>query len=187
MRKQFHLVRAGVAVTAMVIVVAVIGLAETPAKQRAVASAVVPAYPLMAVAANAGGTVVIEAQVNAAGEVVTTRAVNGHSLLRQAAENAARRWRFTPTAVSASTHAVSLTFIFRIMPRGTAADELTPVFTLPYQTEVRHLPFEPVIDSDPPSHVRPTRLRKGKMRHHFTLTNRVGAEYKQDRHERPRP
>lgn len=162
--RKFYLVGAGIAATAVIIVSTVMGLAETSTEQPAVASAVAPAYPLMAVASNTSGTVVIEAQVNAAGEVVSARAVDGHSLLRQAAENAARRWRFTPVAGGASTHAVTLTFIFRIMPRETTADELTPVFTLPYQVEVRHRPFEPVIDSDPPSYVRPTRQRRGRTR-----------------------
>lgn len=160
MRKQFCL--SGIAATTIIIISAVMGLARPSTEQLTVASAVAPAYPLMAVASNTSGKVVVEAQVNATGKVTSARAINGHPLLSQAAENAARHWRFTPAASDAGTRTVVLIFVFRIMPKGTAIDELTPVFMPPYQVEVRHRPFEPVVDSDPPSYVRPTRRRRGR-------------------------
>lgn len=151
-------------IAAIIIVSTISGLAvqaRTSNEPPAVVSAVAPVFPPVAVAANINGNVVIEVEVNAAGEVTSARTVGGHSLLRRvrAFEETARRWRFTP-ATNACT--VRLTFVFRIMPRETAADDLTPVFTPPYQVEVRHRPFEPIIDSDPPSYVRPTRQRRGR-------------------------
>jgi TonB family protein len=141
----------------------VISQESTSIERPAVASAVAPPYPVLAVASNTSGTVAVEVKVNASGEVISVRSVGGHPLLRQQAENTARRWRFIPAVNNSSVRAATLTFVFRIMLKETAADDLTPVFTPPYQIEVRHRPFEPVVDSDPPTYVRPTRQR-GKGR-----------------------
>lgn len=110
-----------------------------------VVSAVAPVFPPIAVATNTSGEVVIEVEINAAGEVMSAKTVAGHSLLREVRtfEETARRWRFVPAA---DKRTARLTFVFRIMPKATAAEELTPVFTLPYQVEVRHRPYEPVLD-----------------------------------------
>ena len=101
--------------------------------------------------------------MNAAGEVTSVRAIDGHLLLRPTAEKTARRWRFVPGASIPKARAVVLTFVFRIMPKDTSADELTTVFIPPYQVEVRHRPFEPVVDSDPPTYTRPSRRKKTKQ------------------------
>lgn len=151
-------------IAAIIIVSVIVGLAvqaRTSNEPPAVVSAVAPVFPPVAVAANISGDVVIEVDVNAAGEITSARTVEGHPLLRRirVLEETARRWRFT-SATNART--ARLTFAFRIMPAETAADELTPVFTPPYRVEVRHRPFEPIIDSDPPSYVRPTRQRRGR-------------------------
>lgn len=130
-------------------------MAPLPIDQLAVLNAVSPVFPPTAVATNTSGTVSVEVETNAAGEVTSARSERGHPLLRKAAEDAARRWRFK-SATSAST--VHLTFVFRIMPKGTSAEELTPVFAPPYQVEVRHQPYEPITQSDPRSD--PHRRRK---------------------------
>ncbi len=151
MRTRYCAARTGATVAALIIVCATAALAmqlSSSDEPPIVVTAVAPSYPPIAVAVNAGGTVITEVEVNAAGEVITALGTSGHPLLRRAAENTARRWRFTPAAV---TRMVRLTFIFRIMPRETTADELTPVFRPPYQVEVRHQPAEPIIHSDPPS------------------------------------
>jgi TonB family protein len=123
-------------------------MAALPVDQPTLITAVSPVFPPTAVASNTSGTVSVEVQTNAAGEVTSARSESGHPLLRNAAEDAARRWRFT-SATSVGT--VHLTFVFRIMPKGTSAQELTSVFAPPYQVEVRHQPYEPITQSDPRS------------------------------------
>ena len=59
-----------------------------------------PAYPAAARAARASGTVVVQITVDECGDVETAQAVSGHPLLREAAEEAARRMRFAPTRIS---------------------------------------------------------------------------------------
>lgn len=56
-----------------------------------------PAYPAIAKAANASGTVNVQVTVDEQGNVVSASAVSGHPLLRQAAVNAARSSKFSPT------------------------------------------------------------------------------------------
>ena|GEM_PF-301807 len=56
-----------------------------------------PVYPPIAKAARAEGTVTVQILVDEDGNVVRASAVSGHPLLQQAAVNAARLARFTPT------------------------------------------------------------------------------------------
>lgn len=58
-----------------------------------------PEYPPDAQAAGASGTVVIQVTIDESGMVISTRAISGHPLLRQAAINAAMQARFSPTSV----------------------------------------------------------------------------------------
>jgi TonB family protein len=127
-----------------------------------VITAVAPAYPVLAVASNTSGTVEVEVQINASGEVASARSINGHPLLCKQAEITARRWRFELAKNNTETRIATLKFVFRIAPKETSADDLTSVFTPPYQVEVKHKPFEPIIESDPPSFVRPTKPQKKK-------------------------
>ena len=60
----------------------------------------VPAYPAIARAARASGTVVVGIVVDESGRVGEAVAVSGHPLLQQAAVSAVRQWRFTPTLLS---------------------------------------------------------------------------------------
>jgi protein TonB len=59
-----------------------------------------PAYPAIARQARASGSVQVLVTISEEGRVIEATAVNGHALLRGAAEEAARRWRFTPTYLS---------------------------------------------------------------------------------------
>jgi TonB family protein len=56
-----------------------------------------PPYPPLAIASHVTGDVVVEVTVSETGQVIASRVLSGHLLLRTAAEAAARRWRFTPT------------------------------------------------------------------------------------------
>ena len=59
-----------------------------------------PAYPAIARAARASGTVTVQVMVDESGRVVSARAVGGHPLLQQAAVQAAHGARFAPTQLS---------------------------------------------------------------------------------------
>jgi protein TonB len=59
-----------------------------------------PEYPPIARDARARGTVAVEVLVDEDGDVVSAKAVSGHPLLQQAAVDAARRARFSPTRLS---------------------------------------------------------------------------------------
>lgn len=59
-----------------------------------------PAFPPIARAARAQGTVTVQITVDEEGYVISARAVSGHPLLQQAAVKAARQARFAPTRLS---------------------------------------------------------------------------------------
>jgi TonB family protein len=59
-----------------------------------------PPYPMTAKAVGADGPVNVQVLIDEAGTVVSAKAVSGHPLLRKAAEDAARRAKFTTTYLS---------------------------------------------------------------------------------------
>jgi protein TonB len=59
-----------------------------------------PTYPEMAKRARASGLVEVEVVIDITGKVISAKATKGHSLLMQAAEQAAKQARFTPTLLS---------------------------------------------------------------------------------------
>ncbi len=59
-----------------------------------------PAYPEVAKRTRATGTVEVEVVIDANGKVISANAVKGPALLRQAAEQAAKQAKFTPTLLS---------------------------------------------------------------------------------------
>jgi TonB family protein len=75
-----------------------------------------PTYPPIAKAAGAQGSVTVQIVINEAGEVESAKATAGHPLLQQAAVDAAKEWRFTPTKVSGNTVKVSgmISFVFAL-------------------------------------------------------------------------
>lgn len=59
-----------------------------------------PAYPAAAKIVGASGKVSIQVLIDESGRVVSAKSVDGHPLLRSAAEDAAKRASFTPTLLS---------------------------------------------------------------------------------------
>jgi periplasmic protein TonB len=55
-----------------------------------------PVYPVPARQANIQGTVVLQAVIGKDGTVKNVKALHGHSMLRQAAVNAVKQWRYKP-------------------------------------------------------------------------------------------
>jgi hypothetical protein len=125
-------------------------LSASPDKPT-VLEAVAPSYPEIIAKVDIKEIVYIKVQVDKMGVVISSRALTGHPLLQTVAERVAKRWRFAPTEINSSTRELMLTFVFQIMPNGTPDEELTPVFTPPYQIEVRHLPFKSMVNSGSPS------------------------------------
>src|SRR5262245_54091809 len=81
-----------------------------------------PSYPAIAKAANASGSVHVEILVSETGEVLEAHAVGGHPLLRDAAVQAARGWKFKPTEISGKavkTRGI-LTFTFELTDEARA-------------------------------------------------------------------
>jgi TonB family protein len=132
------------------VTVSAVRLQSTPiyTEQPEVMMAVAPIFPPAAVASNTSGKVVIEVQVDATGAVSMAKIVDGDALFRAGKiyETTARRWRFAVAKDGASLRTARITFVFKIMPKDTPPDDLTSVFIPPYQVEVRHKPFEPVVD-----------------------------------------
>jgi protein TonB len=68
-----------------------------------------PAYPMLAKLAHAEGEVTLEAEISRTGAVSPIRVVSGHHLLRHAAEDAVRRWRYRPYVVNGRAVEISTT------------------------------------------------------------------------------
>ena len=59
-------------------------------------SSVPPVYPQLAAASHVEGEVKIQAEINASGKVTSTKVLSGPILLRSAALNAVRQWKYSP-------------------------------------------------------------------------------------------
>ena len=68
-----------------------------------------PEYPLMAVAAQIEGMVILEATVDEAGAVSDTRVLRSHSVLDQAAVEAVEQWRYEPLRLNGKAQPFVLT------------------------------------------------------------------------------
>jgi len=81
---------------------------------------VMPQYPLVARKAQLQGSVDVAIVVDEEGNVVAAAVVSGHPLLREAALQAARQWKFRPTLVSGQPVKVTgvLTFVFQLHKEG---------------------------------------------------------------------
>jgi len=76
---------------------------------------VTPAYPAIAHSAHASGQVRVQVLIDVEGNVAAARAVDGHPLLRAAAEKAARESKFAPTKVEGKLVNVNGIIIYNFM------------------------------------------------------------------------
>lgn len=74
-----------------------------------------PKYPAKAKRVNASGQVDVQVTISAEGRVTQAKATNGHPLLREAAEEAARQWVFKPATLNGAPveTQIVLTFAFK--------------------------------------------------------------------------
>ena len=110
--------------------------AQAP-EQLAVVRAVAPVFPVPEKGGYAVGSVIVETEVNAEGVVTTAHAVQGHPFLYLAAEDAAKRWLFASVAGDSKVRSVRLKFIFKVMEDEVPEADLAPIYTPPFQVEVR--------------------------------------------------
>ena len=95
-------------------------------EREAVRAAVAPKYPPLAVSSRISGDVTVRCVVDNTGEVGKVEALDGHPLLKIAAVEAARRWRFEKS--SAGSHVALAKFEFRLLPEGVQSDSETTFF-----------------------------------------------------------
>jgi periplasmic protein TonB len=77
-------------------------------KEPRLLSSVMPVYPIGAMQAGVSGDVVIQTTIDKTGKVVGMHVVSGPSLLRQAALDALRRWKYEPSTLDGQPVAVEL-------------------------------------------------------------------------------
>src|SRR5215207_3051938 len=80
-----------------------------------------PEYPAPAALLNAAGGVKVQVAVNEQGEVTATRVLSGHPLLADAAEQAARRARFSPERLASEPTEVFGILTFTFVPPEAAS------------------------------------------------------------------
>jgi protein TonB len=76
-----------------------------------------PAYPPIARAAHASGTVTVQILIDEQGNVIAAHAVDGHPLLQAAAVAAARQARFSPTFLEGEPVRVTGVIKYNFVPR----------------------------------------------------------------------
>ena len=75
----------------------------------------VPAYPVAARAIRASGAVNVQVTIDESGNVISASAVSGHPLLRQAAEQAARKSTFMPVMISGQAVKVTGVIVYNFV------------------------------------------------------------------------
>lgn len=76
-----------------------------------------PAYPGIARAAHASGTVEVQVVIDEQGNVSAARAISGHPLLHAANVEAARRAKFSPTLLEGDPVKVAGVIAYHFLPQ----------------------------------------------------------------------
>jgi len=77
---------------------------------------VAPDYPVIAAQAQASGRVLLEAEIDEEGNVAKVNVVSGHPLLVNAAVQAVKQWKYSPTVLNGEPQRIlaNVTVIFRL-------------------------------------------------------------------------
>src|SRR5262245_22520787 len=114
-------------------------LAETrQIEELTVVSTAAPVYQPIARAANSQGEVIVSVSVNDHGEVIAAQALEGHILLRKAAESAALKWKFNSLSKTSKTRVGQITFSFKIELEEAVGVKDDVTFTPPGRLEIIH-------------------------------------------------
>jgi hypothetical protein len=136
---------------------------ETQSDQPSVRFAIAPIFIPWKFSDVGIGKAVVEVKVNAAGEVIAAKGVEGSPDFPWgdgSFTETAKLWRFAPAADGTQERVLRITFVQRIVPKGSPRRELAPRYIAPYQMETRHEVFEPYTNYDPP--VSPVEKERGK-------------------------
>jgi protein TonB len=76
-----------------------------------------PGYPMLAKLAHIDGLVVVRAEVGRDGHVIDVSVLSGHHLLRGAAVDAVRQWRYHPFLVDGAPAPVFTTITLHFPPK----------------------------------------------------------------------
>ncbi len=79
------------------------------AREPKLISSVRPTYPAAAKESNIQGSVTVSANIDANGKVVGARALSGPVLLRQAAEDSVKQWKYSPSVIDGKPAASQVT------------------------------------------------------------------------------
>lgn len=109
----------------------------------AVKFAVAPKYPTLTLAGRVYGEVTVRVTIDRAGAVKTAKVTEGHPMLREAAVNAARQWRFVES--SGDNRVAMLKFNFVILPDNSQVQSQT-IFVPPAGFEIRQKPVAPAVE-----------------------------------------
>ena len=107
-------------------------------EELAVVATAAPVYPPIARAANAQGEVTVSISVNAQGDVVAAQALEGHALLRKAAESAAPKWKFNSLSQKSNTRVGQIIFSFMLKYEEAVEVKDDVIFTPPGHLEFVH-------------------------------------------------
>jgi TonB family protein len=81
-----------------------------------------PEYPVLAQQARIAGTVVIRVRINIDGTVANADAVTGHPLLRKAAEQNIKLWRFAKPGENASGDDLEFSYTYVFQLKGVSSE-----------------------------------------------------------------
>jgi protein TonB len=75
-----------------------------------------PVYPVIAVKARIMGTVILEAVLDEEGGISTVKVLSGHPFLADAAVQAVKQWKYSPTILNGEPVPViaTITVVFRL-------------------------------------------------------------------------
>jgi hypothetical protein len=136
---------------------------ETKSDQPAVRFAIAPIFIPWKFNDVGMGKAVVEVKVNAAGEVIAAKCIEGSPDFPWgdlSFAETAKLWRFAPVADETQERILRITFVQRIVPKGSPWRELAPRYIAPYQMETRHEVFEPPTNEDP--QLLPDKKERGK-------------------------
>jgi TonB family protein len=137
--------------------------AKTQAEQPTVKFAIAPIFIPWKFDDVGTGKVIVEVKVNAAGEVTAAKSIEGSPDFPWgdlSFVETAKLWCFTPAMTGIQERVLRLTFVLRLMPKGTPWQELAPRYTAPYEMEVRHEVFETDKTPHPSMLIVPKATRK---------------------------
>jgi TonB family protein len=93
--------------------------------------------------ARVSGTVTVRVTIDDSGKVTNADVVSGHDLLRQAAADAAKKWRFE--SAPTQTRTTEVKFKFSLLPERDESDVQTTFFP-PDEIDVELAPAKPPVN-----------------------------------------